>query len=45
VKQAILDMGYDLNPMKGIQGDFYTDHRYRDLICLAEELLLNDHES
>jgi len=39
IKQAILDLGYDLNPMKGIAGEFYTEHRYEDLIALAKELL------
>lgn len=39
IKTIITDMGYDLNPMKGVCGTFYTEHRYEDLISLAENLL------
>jgi hypothetical protein len=32
-------MGYDLNPMKGVIGTYYTKDRYKDLVGLAKELL------
>lgn len=39
VKQAILDMGYDINPMKGIKGQFYRENRVRDLHILCREII------
>lgn len=36
-REEILARGHGLNPMKGIQGNFYRDHRQEDLkqLCLT----------
>ena len=39
VRDMIIEMGYDINPMKGVLGSYYTDNRYRDLVLLAKETL------
>ena len=33
------DLGYDLNPMKGTPGEFYTTERERDIKALCREIL------
>jgi len=40
VRDTITDMGYNLNPMKGVRGTYYTKNRYKDLTDLAKELLV-----
>lgn len=39
VRDMILEMGYDLNPMKGIEGKYYTTNRLEDLKNLVMEIL------
>jgi hypothetical protein len=39
VRDFILELGYDLNPMKGIDGDFYTINRLKDLHELCREII------
>lgn len=39
VRDKILELGYDLNPMKGVDGNFYTDRRIRDLKQLACQII------
>jgi hypothetical protein len=39
VRDRIIDMGYDLNPMKGVKGEFYTTDRFGDLASLAKEII------
>lgn len=39
VASTIISQGYDLNPMKGTQGDFYRDSRAEDLFSLTREIL------
>jgi hypothetical protein len=39
VRNMIVEMGYDINPMKGVLGKYYTENRYQDLVDLAREIL------
>ena len=39
VRDMIIEMGYDINPMKGVLGSYYTNNRYSDLVALAQEVL------
>lgn len=39
VRGYIVNLGYDLNPMKGIEGQFYTDNRLSDLHELCREII------
>jgi hypothetical protein len=41
VTQFIKDMGYSINPMKGVQGNFYRKNRCQDLKNLCREILYN----
>ena len=39
VKDKITELGYDINPMKGIRGKYYTKNRILDLKALAVEII------
>lgn len=39
VFQALTDLGYDVYNTRGIDGQFYTDHRKEDLMEAAQEVL------
>lgn len=39
VRDLIVSLGYDLNPMKSVPGEFYTTDRMNDLKTLIREIL------
>jgi len=39
VKALIVELGYSLNPMSGVDGQYYTADRKNDTIALVMELL------
>jgi hypothetical protein len=40
VFQALIDLGYKVYNTRGIQGEFYTEDRKKDLLIAAKEILL-----
>jgi hypothetical protein len=39
VRALVEKLGYSINSMSGYAGDFYTTHRYRDLMIVVTELI------
>lgn len=39
VRDKILELGYDLNSMKGVAGNYYTNNRLEDLKKLSLEII------
>ena len=39
VRSVIIELGYDLNPMSGTLGEFYTESRVRDIHKLIKDIL------
>ena len=44
VRDLIIKLGYSLNRMSGVKGEYYTTNREEDLLELAREIILEREE-